>query len=161
MKEQTTIETRFCVTIKVTKTDPKRSWRCWGKARSALLNAHHITALFLAPCATGPARRGRRGDNGPQKESRFGTILVTFMVNQNRPTIVRLPVQSLSGATPLRSVQTLEPCLNWLPSTQPRVLFLAPLAGEVASAARRRGQCFKHRAGVEKHPLRHFVTPPP
>jgi hypothetical protein len=32
VKERTTIGPRFCVTTKVTKTDPKRSWQWRGEA---------------------------------------------------------------------------------------------------------------------------------
>jgi hypothetical protein len=60
VKEHKTIETRFCVTIKVTKTGPKRSWR--SLSWTAALQCRSPTQR----CATGVARSYARGSCIPK-----------------------------------------------------------------------------------------------
>jgi hypothetical protein len=62
---QKTIEPRFCVTTKVTKTDPKRSWQWWGKAQNrrvqSPLGLHHVTATHPKFRRCGKTVQSKRG----------------------------------------------------------------------------------------------------
>jgi hypothetical protein len=40
LKEQNTIETRFCVNGTGSKSDPKRSWRRWGHTKNRMVHVH-------------------------------------------------------------------------------------------------------------------------
>jgi hypothetical protein len=62
---QKTIETRFCVNGTGSKTDPKRSWRWWGKARNrrvkSPLGLHHFRLRTSAWVKIPKAAQSKRG----------------------------------------------------------------------------------------------------
>ena len=63
VKEQKTIETRFCVTIRVTKASPKRSWRCWSRGQNR--RVHPLWCTITRPqnnaWVTSPKKVHQRG----------------------------------------------------------------------------------------------------
>jgi hypothetical protein len=67
-----------------------RSWGC----------AVHLRGRLIHTVRAHPHHR---------QERRLGTILLPILVNQNRPTIVRMPAQSRQGTFRSASLKALDP----------------------------------------------------
>ncbi len=85
-----TIETRFCVTIKVTKTVPKPLGNLPARAQLEIMR---LPEHPLHPSGTSPALRREDRHTLARCEldrvrRRFGTVLVTFLVTQNLVSIM-------------------------------------------------------------------------